>query len=145
MAERGFPQERNEAHGFRKGGASVSASEAIARLRELRAKATQTRWVVWGAKNTQKCPTIGVTCETGPTKHVCEMSWTAERGQTDDGPTGLDDAAAIVAAMNSLESLLACAEALEAFARNQFGGMQHQLAIEKARAALQALAEGGAP
>jgi hypothetical protein len=54
---------------------------------------------------------------------------------------GRANAAAIVAAMNSLEPLLACAEALvELQDIVSSNGLAHS---NKARAALQALAEGG--
>jgi hypothetical protein len=134
MAKRGFPQERNEAHGFRKGGASVSASDVIARLRELRAKAHFGRLE---SKPWDDEPNLRnvIAPDTGALLAVELLS---------------EDAAAIVAAMNSLESLLACESALQrlSFMAQTSGGTAGRdealvAAIAEAAAALQALAEGG--
>ena len=129
----------------------MSASDEIARLRELRAKVTAGPWAIAGQR----------------------AEWatiiTGKDGEAKIDARHPEDAAAIVAAMNSHERLLACAEALSPFAT--FGeiissdpamsaqaddtpaamllfsdGVRLPLTfadLRKARAALQALAEGG--
>jgi hypothetical protein len=128
----------------------MSASDVIARLRELRAKATAGPWVTVGWNE--------ATSIEGADVFV--------RGRLGflDGGKHKQDAAAIVAAMNSLESLLDAAEQGDNLIRaiNRYVATravylmnleedQTQIdardklgtALEKARAALQALAEGG--
>jgi hypothetical protein len=112
----------------------MSASDVIARLRELRAKATGPYWsckpAVPGAKQ----------------MFYLSGNHDANNREVDIGTiqggyySCEHNAAAIVAAMNSLEPLLACAEALETV---RGCGV---LPISVGRivdAALQALAEGG--
>jgi len=134
----------------------MSASEAIARLRELRAKATAEEL----HKRFMACATLpsredyGVWPEWAQDPH----NWPYLRYVTNSTP-------AIVAAMNSLPALLECAEALEKvlaacdqgrMVERGAGGMTIDaqirrsvingvpaMPIEEARAALQALAEGG--
>jgi hypothetical protein len=102
----------------------TDASQAIARLRELRGLATKGKWSAFSH------PELG------------ELS--------------CYDAAAIVAAMNSLESLLACASVLADIAAQKTGAeldedqYEHAdfeggygIIIDKARAALQALSKTG--
>jgi hypothetical protein len=102
----------------------VSASEAIARLRELRAKATAGEWH----------------SEAGYVMHandpIARCIWLLG----DEQAKSSENAAAIVAAMNSLPALLECAEALEYLLE---ACIANHDAKSKARAALQALAEGG--
>ena len=110
----------------------MSASEAIARLRELRAKATAGRLLALPQK-----PNWDVYWHvTDGEDFVCQLY--SEHVEFDNAKA---NAAAIVAAMNSLDALLECAEALEELqdivSRN---GLAHS---KKARLALQALAEGG--
>jgi hypothetical protein len=141
----------------------MTPSEVIARLRELHAKATAGEWVIWGLKSRHGHLTIGIEKETGPAKHICEMAWL--RDLREQGASGGDDAAAIVAAMNSLPALLECASVLELLVGSidaaQFEGLHDAIANEDAermkdlltrrilhhehdaRAALDALAEGG--
>jgi len=76
----------------------VSATNVIARLRELRAKATAGPWVTVGWND--------ATSIEGADVFVCG------RLALLDGGKHKKDAAAIVAAMNSLDALLECAEAL---------------------------------
>jgi hypothetical protein len=108
----------------------MSASEAIARLRELRAKATAGPWKPIDASD-------------GKGNFYCHRPrMSVQFHDIEDQYDRLDfaNAAAIVAAMNSLEPLLACAEALETV---RGCGV---LPISVGRivdAALQALAEGG--
>jgi hypothetical protein len=114
----------------------MNASEAIARLRELRATATAGPWDLAGDEQTEWAAFV-----TGPSgKPVGEIY-----------PDNAANAAAIVAAMNSLESLLACAEAVQKIhdhlsdyidARKTVD-VSVAVAFETSRAALQALAEGG--
>ena len=115
---------------------TVSASEAIARLRELRAKATAEVL----HKHFMACATLPSREDFGvwPEWARDSRNWPYLRHVTSSTP-------AIVAAMNSLEPLLACAEALEPFACRT-GGFLGNITdedVSKARAALQALAEGG--
>lgn len=127
----------------------MNASEAIARLRELREKATSGRWEVGDLdRNGQRIVR---------NEHI-ELAtlWHHSVGSIEKEMEA--NAAAIVAAMNSLESLLACAEALA-----MADELIHELADERTpahvemtpaeealvafrrhtRAALDALAEGG--
>ena len=103
----------------------MSASDVIARLRELRAKATAGEWRANG----------------GTYIYPLDRCYPSKDRIADCG--GIDaftNAAAIVAAMNSLDALLECAEALETV---RGCGV---LPISVGRivdAALQALAEGG--
>ncbi len=69
------------------------------------AKHTPGPWVIWGEKSRTKDLTIGVTSETGPKKHICEMCWPADEGQSAGGPTGMDDARLIAAAPDLLAAL----------------------------------------
>ncbi len=134
----------------------MSASDVIARLRELRAKATAGPWE---ADN--------FNCVDGYGQyqafHILDAKGKAlldtsnsdiqvihdDRGEGPDGPegsrwdeTGRRDTAAIVAAMNSLPALLECAEALASIANCQ-NPDKCKSCSNIARAALQALAEGG--
>ena len=112
----------------------MSASEKIARLRELRGKATPTPW------SAKKEAFDDDTWERQYVYHAIphgEMPVAFPLGGNREDA----NAAAIVAAMNSLEPLLACAEALD-FVLSAHGEQLHT-AFEQAHAALQALAEGG--
>ena len=113
----------------------MSASEAIARLRELRAKATAGEWH----------------SEAGYVMHandpIARCIWLLG----DEQAKSSENAAAIVAAMNSLPALLECAEAVQKIhdhlsdyidARKTVD-VSVAVAFETSRAALQALAEGG--
>jgi hypothetical protein len=116
----------------------VSASEKIARLRELRAKATGPYWsckpAVPGAKQ----------------MFYLSGNHDANNREVDIGTiqggyySCEHNAAAIVAAMNSLEGLLRCADALQLLHARYLLiiGNEGPEALE-ARAALQALAGGG--
>ena len=107
----------------------MSASDVIARLRELRAKATAGDW---------ELDPSGYVKGSG----ICDLTvldaTVAEFLQ-------LPNAAAIVAAMNSLPALLECAEALERLLPEAINDryVTQSGAVEQARLALQALAEGG--
>jgi len=143
----------------------MSATEAIARLRELRAAATAGPWVTrrhklhdhekWGplVEIGQREEQIGDSSAAvfGP-----DEEWIGDNVIVQVSSSDSDtDAAAIVAAMNSLESLLACAEALQSIVRiseatDDLTELSAKDVIEAlvnceqtARAALQALAEGG--
>ncbi len=117
----------------------MSASDVIARLRELRANATGPYWsckpAVPGAKQ----------------MFYLSGNHDANNREVDIGTiqggyySCEHNAAAIVAAMNSLESLLECAEALERLLPEAINDryVTQSGAVDKARAALQALAEGG--
>jgi hypothetical protein len=113
---------------------TVSASEAIARLRELRAKATGGTWRANGGTYIYPLDR----CDP-KTDRIADCG----------GLDAFNNAAAIVAAMNSLESLLACAEAVQGVAellgeyidRKQTVDVKVALAFETARAALDALAK----
>jgi hypothetical protein len=122
----------------------VTASETIARLRELQSKRTPGPWELAGDEQTEWAAFV-----TGPSgKPVGEIY-----------PDNAANAAAIVAAMNSLEPLLACAEALSPMLRGlkeadyycpDDVAEDHTVLISvtiaelrEARAALHALAEGG--
>lgn len=106
---------------------TMSATETIARLRELRAKATAGGWKpVSFYRSTQL---------------QGENFIVAGRVGVLDGSNHQQDAAAIVAAMNSLESLLNAASALDELLRCD--PEHYAQAEQKARLALQALAEGG--
>jgi hypothetical protein len=123
----------------------VSASEAIARLRELRAKATAGKWEVYakggGYPLYVRAHRPGMPDIAFVNKSPRSTTWA-------DGET---NAAAIVAAMNSLDALLECAEAVrgveqllgEYIDKNGTVDVKIALAFETSRAALQALAEGG--
>jgi len=124
----------------------VSASETIARLRELRAKATAGRLLalpdnpksdkVWRVSDGED--------------FVCQLF--SGHGEFENAKA---NAAAIVAAINSLPALLECAEALEDLADMVSEAGQYMTAQsgmtaarlgesrDKARAALDALAGGG--
>jgi hypothetical protein len=121
----------------------VSASEAIARLRELRAKATAGPWSTINDKSPYWIVNKNGDAELGTFAVARDVWWEA-------------NAAAIVAAMNSLPALLECASALRVLSwhyeelatmdgdvsREQL--QAHDGPLKKARAALQALAgEGG--
>jgi hypothetical protein len=131
----------------------TDASQAIARLRELRAKATAGRLLALPQK-----PNWDVYWHvTDGEDFVCQLY--SEHVEFDNAKA---NAAAIVAAMNSLESLLACAEALVPFAEEHEYWKNEPpeklmmsdgdgtlspadipwAAIQRARAALQALAGG---
>jgi len=143
----------------------MNASEKIARLRELRSKATAGPWVspitsegdVWDMNDDKFLPGIPLMrAERGNYK-----SW----GRSLSNDEREANAAAIVAAMNSLEPLLACASVLELLVGSidaaRFEGLHDAIANEDAermkdlltrrilhhehdaRSALQALAEGG--
>jgi hypothetical protein len=124
---------------------AVSASDVIARLRELRAKATAGPWKPIDASD-------------GKGNFYCHRPrMSVQFHDIEDQYDRLDfaNAAAIVAAMNSLEPLLACAEALQSIVRiseatDDLTELSAKDIIEAlvnceqtARAALQALAEGG--
>ncbi len=123
----------------------MSASEAIARLRELRAKATAGKWEVYakggGYPLYVRAHRPGMPDIAFVNKSPRSTTWA-------DGET---NAAAIVAAMNSLDALLECAEAVrgveqllgEYIDKNGTVDVKIALAFETSRAALQALAEGG--
>jgi hypothetical protein len=122
----------------------VTAQSAIVRLRELRAKATPTPW------SAKKEAFDDDTWERQYVYHAIpdgEMPVAFPLGGTREDA----NAAAIVAAMNALPALLGCAEALQHLLRHS--GIADVDARDKdkqdndieriARAALQALAEGG--
>ena len=124
---------------------AVSASEAIARLRELRAKATAGKWEVYakggGYPLYVRAHRPGMPDIAFVNKSPRSTTWA-------DGET---NAAAIVAAMNSLDALLECAEAVQKIhdhlsdyidARKTVD-VSVAVAFETSRAALQALAGGG--
>jgi hypothetical protein len=134
---------------------TVSASEAIARLRELRAKATAGPWC---APDASEGDVWAVAINGDPFIPLMR----SERGNYKSWGKSLTNdernanAAAIVAAMNSLPALLECAEALADlsswFTTPQVGGQVWMIpagergaddAVKQARLALQALAEGG--
>jgi hypothetical protein len=133
----------------------MSATQAIARLRELREKATAGPWVTrrhklhdhekWGplVEIGQREEQIGDSSAAvfGP-----DEEWIGDNVIVQVSSSDSDtDAAAIVAAMNSLPALLECAEALRALVVAVDEGPA-SLVIQckrEARAALQALAEGG--
>jgi hypothetical protein len=124
----------------------MSASEAIARLRELRAKATAGEWES-GAEFDSDFRDI-LNADGDSIAYGFASSGT--------GILRPQDSAAIVAAMNSLDSLLECAEALADlsswFTTPQVGGQVWMIpagkrgaddAVKQARAALDALGKGG--
>jgi hypothetical protein len=151
----------------------TDASQAIARLRELRAKATAGPWATrrhllhdherWGplVEIGQRQEQIGDCILGSVVVFGSDEEWVGDspilQAITSDSD---DNAAAIVAAMNSLDALLECASVLQVLATtasryrelvdNDAG---HGLtgpaftslynAENKARASLQALAEGG--
>jgi hypothetical protein len=153
----------------------MSASEAIARLRELHAKATAGPWVTAREafeEGIQKHPNWGLiyaNCEKDFTVLPlidCFRPWITTDEEQDkcrelNAQSGFKEfhepaqiasnAAAIVAAMNSLDALLECAEAVQKIhdhlsdyidARKTVD-VSVAVAFETSRAALQALAEGG--
>jgi hypothetical protein len=135
----------------------MSASDVIARLRELRAKATAGEWFAadWTYDFGSGLTTIEArepeTLSEGQSSIWPDQVRKVLVAETQGGTNPLEDAAAIVAAMNSLESLLACAEALQGLLYHagihdadpeDHDDSDHTLE-RRARAALQALAEGG--
>lgn len=119
----------------------MSASEAIARLRELRAKATAGEWRQHLVDDTtiiaHDGDEIASTWPDGGHDADADFDADTERHEA--------NAAAIVAAMNSLPALLECAEALRALVVAVDEGPA-SLVIQckrEARSALQALAGGG--
>jgi len=115
----------------------VSASQAIARLRELRANATAGPWSVINDKSPYWIVNKNGDAELGTFAVARDVWWEA-------------NAAAIVAAMNSLESLLAVAEAAQRVVEhwqlapgNTYPSSSHAAKISELGAALQALAGGG--
>jgi len=121
----------------------MNASEKIARLRELREAASANGWQV------ERC---AVWCGSAS----CNMCWPGPGTWNVGSGYSPEDAAAIVAAMNSLDALLECASVLADIAAQKTGAeldedqYEHAdfeggygIVIDKARAALQALAEGG--
>jgi hypothetical protein len=142
----------------------MNANDVIARLRELRAKATAGEWKPvhgggWSVEpdedeDSGACAWQQIAAD-GKTVAIAvdgNPGWEIETRQLDA------NIAAIVAAMNSLEPLLACAEALEVFARaarsidvdppgdhepSHGRGSVTAGDLRKARAALDALAGGG--
>jgi hypothetical protein len=128
----------------------TEASSAIARLRELRAKATAGRWC---APDASEGDVWAVTVNGEPFIPLMR----SERGNYKSWGKSLTNderkanAAAIVAAMNSLDALLECAEAVQKIhdhlsdyidARKTVD-VSVAVAFETSRAALQALAGGG--
>jgi hypothetical protein len=134
----------------------VSASDVIARLRELRAKAYKGKWSVNGelglegerTSATDYDPLVlgGLKGGRGYIEYP-HYSLYSQPTKTE----GKANAAAIVAAMNSLDALLECAEALQHLLRHsgiadvdaRDKDKQDHDIERKARAALDALAEGG--
>ena len=123
----------------------MSASDKIARLREVRAKATAGPWSTIKDKSPYWIVNKNGDAELGTFAVARDVWWEA-------------NAAAIVAAMNSLDALLECAEALEAMLvwheeRDKalskqppntdvnWRRMEHREQIDKARAALDALSK----
>jgi hypothetical protein len=144
---------------------AVSASDVIARLRELRAKATAGNWFEDSQRVQDSDRRDYYYNIYAPSGRIIADTLNSDMVLLEDNGEGasLDvvgraNAAAIVAAMNSLESLLACAEALEVFARaarsidvdppgdhepSHGRGSVTAGDLRKARLALQALAGGG--
>jgi hypothetical protein len=140
----------------------MSANDVIARLRELRAKATAGPWEVdtfsvlddFGVYSAHAVfdPKGKVLLDTSNSEiQVIHNDRDGEGGSRWD-ETGRRDLTAIVAAMNSLPALLACAEALEGVLRtyddpadplSNVAFERDVLLVERARAALDALAGGG--
>ncbi len=126
----------------------MSASDVIARLRELRAKATAGNWFEDSQRVQDSDRRDYYYNIYAPSGRIIADTLNSDMVLLEDNGEGasLDvvgraNAAAIVAAMNSLEPLLACAEALvELQDIVSSNGLAHS---NKARAALQALAEGG--
>ncbi len=134
----------------------MSASDVIARLRELRAKAYKGKWSVNGelglegerTSATDYDPLVlgGLKGGRGYIEYP-HYSLYSQPTKTE----GKANAAAIVAAMNSLDALLECAEALQHLLRHsgiadvdaRDKDKQDHDIERKARAALDALAEGG--
>jgi hypothetical protein len=137
----------------------MSASDVIARLRELRAKATAGEWRLREGRNLDGIIVAGpvVNMPKGASQSQVALALTADF--MDDASERTANAAAIVAAMNSLESLLECASQLADYVAAEDAAVAewpllsvHPLTgdepamkrLANARAALQALAEGGA-
>ncbi len=126
----------------------MSASDKIARLRELRAKATAGNWFEDSQRVQDSDRRDYYYNIYAPSGRIIADTLNSDMVLLEDNGEGVSldvvgraNAAAIVAAMNSLEALLACAEALETV---RGCGV---LPISVGRivdAALQALAEGGA-
>ncbi len=133
----------------------MSASDVIARLRELRAKATAGDWLAIKSPRHNHWK-IG----DGRSVYfdVCNFINIEHFAKWGTSGTAEDNAKYTAAAMNSLPALLECAEALEVFARaarsidvdppgdhepSHGRGSVTAGDLRKARAALQALAEGG--
>jgi hypothetical protein len=118
----------------------VSASEVIARLRELRAKATKSEWLAIKSPRYNHWK-IG----DGRSVYfdVCNFINIEHFAKWGTSGTAEDNAKYTAAAMNSLESLLACAEALAEIATwdatTDSWYRHHQMVQAKARSALQAL------
>jgi len=115
----------------------MSASDKIARLRELRAKATPGAWLA-AAKPSSIVGWPIVAPRSPGAMSVCNVHTGHEYSAA--------NAAAIVAAMNSLPALLECVEAAQAFHdavfEHGFAPEANPQQIALARA-LQALAGGG--
>jgi hypothetical protein len=115
----------------------MSANDVIARLRELRSKATPGAWLA-AAKPSSIVGWPIIAPRSPGAMSVCNVHTGHEYSAA--------NAAAIVAAMNSLDALLECASALEQLLDDlgQLAPAEPSIqAVEEARAALQALAEGG--
>jgi len=118
----------------------MNANDVIARLRELRAKATAGEWELDPSGYVKGSDICDLTVLDATVAEFLQIA----------------NAAAIVAAMNSLDALLECASVLADIAAQKTGAeldedqYEHAdfeggygIVIDKARAALQALAEGG--
>jgi hypothetical protein len=128
----------------------VSASEKIARLRELRAKATPAPWQARKEAYDDDAQERQYVYH-APDEHTdCPCAWPLGGIREDN------NAAVIVAAMNSLDALLECASVLmeldrlglvvESAVRSDQPPYDDQVTdlIDRTRLALQALAGGGA-
>ena len=129
----------------------TDASQAIARLRELRAKATAGNWFEDSQRVQDSDRRDYYYNIYAPNGRIIADTLNSDMVLLEDNGEGasLDvvgraNAAAIVAAMNSLPALLECAEALDRL--NDIAGFDAKYAyhMQIALAALQALAEGGA-
>jgi hypothetical protein len=127
----------------------MSASSAIAHLRELRAKATAGNWFEDSQRVQDSDRRDYYYNIYAPNGRIIADTLNSDMVLLEDNGEGasLDvvgqaNAAAIVAAMNSLDALLECAEALERFRSHYPHGINRDLdeAASKARAALDALA-----
>ncbi len=141
----------------------MSASEKIARLRELRAKATAGDWFEDSQRVQDSDRRDYYYNIYAPSGRIIADTLNSDMVLLEDNGDGasLDvvgraNAAAIVAAMNSLDALLECASVLADIAAQKTGAeldedqYEHAdfeggygIVIDKARLALQALAEGG--